>query len=241
MQPASVGFQCPKCVSGGRTTARAPRTMFGAALKPGGGMATKVLMGVVGGVFVLNLISRGLLDGLLLMSNEAVEAGQFWRLVTASLTGVGILGMLLNLLVLWLVGRAIETEMGGWRFVALYLAAGLGGATLCFVLGPPGLVGAGSSWAIIGLLAANAIGKLKNHEDIRGDISLLVLLILYSVLVGFAYFGWLGMIGGAAVGALVGVILAYAPRRNRTAIQVFGLLGVVLLCLVAVVAKIAIG
>jgi len=215
--------------------------MFGAALIPGGGTATKLLMGLLAVIYVLDLITGGLVGSLLLMSNRAVAFGQFWRLLTASLTAVGLLGVLLNLLVLWLVGRAIESETGGWRFVALYLAAGLGGATLCFLAGPPGLVAAGSSWAIIGLLAANAIGKLKNREDIRGDIGLLVLLILYSVLVGFSSFGWLGMIGGAAVGALSGAILAYAPRQNRTAIQVFGLLAVALVCLAAVVGRLALG
>jgi membrane associated rhomboid family serine protease len=241
MRPASVGFQCPQCVSAGRSSARPTKTLFGAALKPGGGTATKVLMGVLGAVYVLDLISRGLLSLLLVMSNQAVAAGQFWRLVTASLTGGTLLGVLLNLLVLWLVGRAIESEAGGWRFVCLYLTAGLGGATLCFVLGPPGLVAVGSAWGIIGLLAANAIGKLKTHEDIRGDISLLVLIILYSLLIGFNSFGWLGMIGGALVGGLSGAILAYAPRQSRTAFQVFGLLAVVLVCLVAVVSKIALG
>ncbi len=239
MHPASVGFQCPQCVSAGRSSVRAPRTLFGAALKPGGGTATKILMGVLVGTWVLNIVSRGLLAGLLVMSNQAVAAGEFWRLITASIASVNLFGTLLNLLVLWLVGRAIESELGGWRFVALYLTAGLGGATLCFLLGPAGLVATGSSWAIIGLLAANAIGKLKTREDIRGDISLLVLLILYSVLIGFRYFGWLGMIGGALVGALSGAILAYAPRQSRTAIQAVGLLSVVLLCLIAVVAKIA--
>jgi membrane associated rhomboid family serine protease len=215
--------------------------MFGAALRPGGGTATKVLMGVLAGVWILDLVSRGLLGGLLVMSNQAVELGQFWRLVTASLASVGLFGTLLNLLVLWLVGRAIESELGAWRFIALYLAAGLGGATLCFLFGPPGLVAAGSAWGIIGLLAANAIGKLRAHEDIRGDISLLVLLILYSILVGFNTFSWLGMIGGAVVGAISGAIMAYAPRQSRTAIQVVGLLVVVLACLVAVVLKIALG
>ena len=216
--------------------------MFGAALKPGGGSATKVLMGVLAATYVLNLITRGLVAGLLVMSNEAVAAGQFWRLITSSLASVGLFATLLNLLILWLVGRAIESELGSWRFVALYLTAGLGGTTLCFLLGPPGLVTAsGAAFSIIGLLAANAIGKLKSHEDIRGDISLLVLLILYNILIGFASFGWLGMIGGALVGALSGAIFAYAPRQSRTAIQVFGLLGVVLLCLIAVVAKIALG
>lgn len=241
MQPASVGFQCPECVARGRASVRTPRTLFGAALKPGDGTTTKVMMGVLAGVYVLNLVTLGWLDSLLLMSNQAVGAGQIWRLLTAALVGPGLFGVLLNLLVLWLVGRAIESELGGWRFVALYLVAGLGGSTVAFVLGPPGLIGAGASWAIIGLLAANAIGKLKGHEDVRGDLSLLLLLILYSILVGFRFFGWLGMIGGAVTGALAGVILAYAPRQNRAAVQLFGLLGVALVCLLAVVARIALG
>ena len=45
------------------------------------------------------------------------------------------------------------------------------------------------------------------------------------------------LIGGIVVGALVGLVLAYAPRQNRTTVQVVGLLGVVLLCLGAVVAR----
>lgn len=242
MRPASVGFQCPQCASPGRSGVRIPRTLFGAALKPGGGSATKVVMGILIATYVLDLVTRGLVAGLLVMSNEAVAAGQFWRLVTSSFAGVGLFATLLNLLVLWLVGRALESELGSWRFLALYAVAGLGGTTLCFVLGPATLVTAsGPAFSIIGLLAANAIGKLKSHEDIRGDIGLLVLLILYNILIGFATFGWLGMIGGALVGALSGAVLAYAPRQSRTAIQVFGLLGVVLLCLIAVVASIAVG
>jgi membrane associated rhomboid family serine protease len=241
MRPASVGFQCPQCVSSGRANVRAPRTLFGATLRPGGSTGTMVLMGVLAVTYVLNLLTRGLVAGLLVMSNEAVAAGQFWRLVTSSFASVGLFATLLNLLVLWLVGRPIESELGTWRFGALYVVAGLGGTTLCFVLGPPGLVSAsGAAFSIIGLLAANAIGKLKTHEDIRGDISLLVLLILYNILIGFQSFGWLGMIGGALVGALSGAILAFAPRQSRTAIQAVGLLAVVLLCLIAVVAKIAI-
>jgi hypothetical protein len=69
---------------------------------------------------------------------------------------------------------------------------------------------------------------------------LLILLVLYSVLVGFSSMGWVSLLGGVAVGALVGYILAYAPRQNRNVIQIVGLLGVMLVCLLAVVAKIVI-
>jgi membrane associated rhomboid family serine protease len=240
MNPASVGFQCPSCVTSGRASVRAPRTAFGAVLKPGGGTATKVLMGALAAEWALNLLSGGLLNRLLVMSNEAIYAGQFWRLLTASLTSGSILGVLMNVLVLWIAGRAIESELGAWRFVALYLAAGLGGATFLFVLGPYGSAGFGAAAAVIGLLAANAIFKQKMREDVRADIGLFILLILYSVLVGFRSFGWLMLIGGIIVGALVGLVLAYAPRRNRSTVQVVGLLGVITICLVAVVVKLMI-
>jgi membrane associated rhomboid family serine protease len=240
MNPASVGFQCPSCVASGRGGARAPRTAFGAILKPGGGTATKVMMGVLAVEWLLSLLSGRLLDQLLVMSNEAVYLGQFWRLFTASLTSGTILGLLMNLLVLWIAGRAIEAELGAWRFVALYLAAGLGGATMLFVFGPAGAGGYGAAAAVIGLLAANAIFKYKMREDVRADIGLFVLLILYSILIGFRSFGWLMLIGGIVVGALVGLVLAYAPRRNRNTVQVVGLLGVITLCLVGVFAKLMI-
>jgi membrane associated rhomboid family serine protease len=240
MNTASVGFHCPRCVASGRTTQRAPRTAFGAILKPGGGNATKVVMALLAAEWLLNLVSGGLLDRLLVMSNEAIYLGQFWRLITASLTSGPILGVLLNLLVLWIAGRAIESQVGSGRFIALYGAAGLGGTTMLFVFGPYESAGYGAASAVIGLLAANAIFKQKMRDDVRADIGLFVVLILYSILIAFRSFGWLMLIGGIIVGALVGVVLAYAPRRNRGMIQLIGLLGVITLCLFAVTAKLVI-
>ena len=237
MNPASVGFQCPKCVSSGRASVRAPRSAFGAVLRPGGGNVTKVLMVVLAAVWLLDLITRGLVSGLLLMSNEAVFAGQLWRLFTAALTSGGLLGTLMNLLVLWIAGRAMESELGSWRLVALYVAGGLGGTTLLFVLGPVYGGGFAASAAAIGLLAANSIFKYRQREDVRADVGLFVLLVMYSVLVGFRSFGWLMLIGGIIAGGLAGAVLAYAPRQNRSTIQLVGLLAVELLCLAAVTAR----
>ena len=121
----------------------------------------------------------------------------------------------MNLLVLWIAGRTMESELGRWRMLALFFAAGLGGTTLLFVFGPVSGLGYAASAAVIGLLAANSIFKYKQREDVRADIGLFVLLVLYSVLVGFSSFGWLILIGGMLIGALVGAVLAYAPRENR--------------------------
>ncbi len=242
MNPAAVGFQCPSCVASGRASVRAPRTRFGAVLTPGGGNATKVLMGVLVAVFVLNFASRGILGSQLVLSNYSVAGGQFWRLLTYGFVSIGLLGLAMNLLVLWMAGRAMEDLLGTWRFLALYVLTGLGGATLLFVLGPFGMrPAAGASSAVLGLLAANAVVKLRSREDIRPDVGLLALLVLYSLVVGFGSFGWLGTVGGIIVGALVGYVLAYAPRANRGAYQLAGLVGVTVLCAAGVVAKLLLG
>ena len=197
-------------------------------------------MGTLAAVWVLDLVTRGLVTGLLAMSNGYVQTGQLWRLVTSSLTSGQLFGVLMNLLVLWLAGRALEAELGSWRFAVLYLASGFGGATLFFLVAPLTAWSIGATSAIIGLLAANMIGKAKSGEDIRPDIGLLVLLVLYSVLVGFASFGWVTMIGGIIVGGLSGAILAYAPRQNRRTIQLVGMLAVIGICLCLVLVKLAI-
>ncbi len=239
MNTASVGFQCPKCAGVGRSQTRQPRTLFGMSLSGRDGRATYVLMGILAGVWVLDLITRGLLTQLLATINFAVLQGEFWRLLTGAFVSGGLFGTLMNLLVLWIAGRAMENALGGWRLILLYLCAGLGGMTLFFVIAPLDSGTIGASAAVVGLLAANAVGKLKSGEDIRGDIGLLLLLVGFAVLAGFATFGWVSMIGGIAVGGLSGAILAYAPRDNRFVIQLVGLLGVALLCFGAVVAKIA--
>ena len=237
MNPASVGFQCPKCVTSGRAGVRQPRSAFGAVLRPGSGNTTYLLMGALGAVWLLGLVSRGIVTRMLIMSSELVALGEFWRLFTAALTSSGLFATLMNLLVLWIAGRTIESELGRWRMLALFFASGLGGTTLLFLLAPSAAFGFGGSAAVIGLLAANSIFKYKAREDVRADIGLFLLLIGFSVLVGFYSFGWLILVGGLLVGALVGAVLAYAPRENRSTVQVVGLLGVMLLCLAAVTAK----
>ena len=237
MNPASVGFQCPRCVGAGRAGVREPRTRFGARMTPGGGVATKGLMVALAVVYVTNLVLRGGVLSWLVMWNPPVAAGELWRLLTSGLVSGGLFGLAMNLLVLWLAGRAIESEVGPARFLGIYAAATLGGSTLFYLLGPANGATLGAASAVVGLLAANAIGKRKSGEDVRGDVGLFVILVLYSLVVGFASFGWLTMIGGILVGALAGAVLAYAPRANRTAAQVVGLLAVVLLCLLAVVLK----
>lgn len=243
MNPASVGFQCPRCVTAGQQTSRAPRTLFGAGLRTGGGIVTKVLMGILVATFVLDMPTGGLISEFFAMAGFYIERGEVWRLLTYGLitTGSGsffsILGLLMNLLVLWMAGRSLESELGPVRFAALYLIAGLGGATVLFLLAPANYGFAGSTTALVGLLGANAIFKRRTGEDIRPDITLLVLLVLLNILVAFESLGWIGLIGGIVVGGIAGATIAYAPRDRRGTWQAIGLGSIAAACLVAIAAK----
>lgn len=241
MNPASVGFQCPDCSRLGTTTTTRRRP-FAAALSARGGLATKIVLGTVIGLYVLDLISLGRIDRWLAMSNLLVLDGQYWRLITYGFTSQGLLNTAMIALILWLVGRPLEELLGGPRLALLYAMAGFGGAVLLYVVGPVGLAGiGGASAAVIGLLAVNGVLKYRRHEDFRPDIGLLAILVLLNLVVGFGGLGWVAQIGGIVVGAASGIAVTYPGRARRRVVPLLGLLAVVAVCVAAVVIKSLLG
>lgn len=238
MEPASVGFHCPECLARGRASVRQPRTAFGGRITSSKVPVTYVLIGILVGVYLLNLISRDRVLSLMVMSNGHVLVGEVWRLLTFGFTTGGLFHTIMVGFVLFITGRSLEGLLGGWRLAVLYVLAGLGGSTLLLLIAPPTLVSVGASASVIGLLAANAVTKLKRREDIRPDVTLLVLLLGYSFLMGSLAYNWLGQLGGILVGAAVAAVLVFAPRQRRTAVQVAGLAGITALLLLAGAARI---
>lgn len=238
MRPASVGFQCPSCAGHGRATTRSPRTAMGAPLTASSGPMTKIILGVLVGLFVINLIGRGLVTQQMALSNLLVADGQYWRLVTYGFTVSGFLNMLLIGLVIWVAGRPLEDQLGGWRFLLLYVLSGLGGATLLYAVGSTSTASVGGAIsAVLGLLAANGVVKHRRGEDIRPDVGLLALLVILNLVLGWGGFTWVSLVGGAVAGALTGIALVYAPRQRRTTVQILGMAGTALLCVIVVIAK----
>ena len=75
MQPASVGFQCPRCGSEARASVRAPRTRYGARLGDGGSTGTTVVRASLALVAVLDLATARLATSLLARVNPAGAGG----------------------------------------------------------------------------------------------------------------------------------------------------------------------
>lgn len=248
MVPASVGFQCPVCVAEQQMTARpvtnrvgkrigggsrGGRTLAGIRLSGGPASTTVVLMILVGAVGLINLVTGGLAVAVLGFSGPAVLAGQIWRLVTAVVVAGPLLNVAISLLFLWLVGRSVEAEIGRGRMLAVLLLAGLGGSTALMLFLPRAGIIPLTYAAILGMLAAVAAMKFRSGEDVKGDLILLGLMVAFSVVVGYIP-GFVSQVGAIATGAGAGLVIASAPRGNRTRWQAVGLIGIAAVCLLLI-------
>jgi membrane associated rhomboid family serine protease len=248
MREASVGHQCPECVAEGRRTVRPARTAFGGSAVGRQGYVTKTLVGLNVLVAVIGLALYGL-DTLIprgglftgttqlqafggvigpnflwqtdhgVVAYTGVYDGGWYRLLTAIFIHYGLVHLLFNMWALWQVGRALEAALGPIRYVALYLLAGVGGSVAALWADPNSLT-AGASGALWGLFVAFFVILRRLKQNTSSIITLLVInLVITFTLPGIS---WAGHLGGGVAGAVVALILAYAPRANRNLVQIAG-------------------
>jgi len=139
-------------------------------------------------------------------SNELIIAGEYWRLVTAMFLHGSIIHLGFNLYALYILGRRVERFFGSFRFLGLFLIAGIAGNLFSFVFTEaPSL---GSSTAIFGLLGAEGI-FIYQHRKLIGEqfkvaLRQIIQVALGNLVIGFMIPGidnW-GHIGGLIGGAL---------------------------------------
>ncbi|TNH21862.1 rhomboid family intramembrane serine protease [Micromonospora orduensis] len=253
MRDASVGHQCPECVNEGRRSVRPARTAFGGGTAGRHGYVTKGLIALNVLLMLLSIASDrggdaavggsgfgGLMGGSTPLTNwgsvlglavfpdgtlGGIADGEWYRLVTAMFLHYGVIHLLLNMWALWVLGRSLEANLGPLRFGALYLIAGLGGNVAAYLFSAQNSATAGASTAVFGLFAALIIIERKLGRDVSQVIPILVINLVFTLTVpGISIPGHLG---GLTVGALMALVLAYAPRGRRTLVQVAG--GVIIL------------
>src|SRR5439155_1871894 len=69
----------------------------------------------------------------------------WWRLLTCCFVHIGLLHLLVNMYSLYVVGPLLERMWGRWRFLVLYLSAGLVGSCAMVLFTTPPFLGAGAS------------------------------------------------------------------------------------------------
>lgn len=157
-----------------------------------------------------------------LVPDLVVVHGQWWRLPAAMFLHFGWLHLSLNMLALAVLGRAVEREMGWWRFLATYLAAGLGSMAGIVLLVRSGWMPdetvLGASGAIMGLFGALIIGAAQAWRRSRSRAARLRLVWMAGLVgvqsaldvatpqVSFA---------GHALGVMLGMLAGFVLRLGQ--------------------------
>jgi membrane associated rhomboid family serine protease len=238
-----------ECVRGAGQGARQPRTAFGG--RPVANAAvTWTLVGINVALFLVELAKPSLAYdwGLLGYAPintggqvQGIAAGQWYRLITSAflppatgLGGLGFLDILFNMWALVVVGPSLEQLLGRVRFLTVYLLSALAGGVAFFLLGQYYVLALGASGAVFGLFGAWFVVARKLRLDVRGIVMIIGINLAFSLLYR-STIAWQDHVGGLIVGALTTAAFVYAPRKNRTVVQVGAVVAVLAVMVVLLI------
>src|SRR6266496_3248701 len=163
-----VGIRCPDHAKGAAAAPKQRAKVTARRLSAPVGLVTRILIGINVGVYLLELATGAGINansgwiyehGTLVSQYPfsygigGVAEGDWWRLITAPFLHYGPVHLGLNMLVLWFIGPALEEYFGRWRYLLLYLVAGLAGSAGALIATSHSPT-VGASGAIWGLMAA---------------------------------------------------------------------------------------
>jgi rhomboid protease GluP len=206
------------------------------------------IIGVLVAIFVVEvavgaLQSRGAIVAMGALVREGVAAGQYWRVLSATLLHGGPDHLLGNAIALFILGMLCEHAFGRGQFVVLYVLSGVAGSVVSLVTSAGPSVGA--SGAIFGLQGASIV-LFRQHRDrllMRDRRIGFVLLIwaIYTIGTGLMdpFIDNGAHVGGALGGALIArrlhpvVLSPLTPERAAAVRRGLWLVGALLAYTVA--------
>ena len=217
---AVVGQKCPECTSPEHRTRVIPaRTITHADRR-----VTPVTWGLIAinvAVFALQELFPGLhIVARFSQYPPLVDAGEWWRLLTAMFLHGGVLHLLFNMYALWLFGPVLERRFGSVSYASLYVAGGLTGGMLYQLLGS-NAAAVGASGAIFGLLGALLAASYRQRHTRAGAAVFGQLGVLLAINLALPLFmpdiAWQAHVGGLVAGILIAAVWDRMPLAGRTA------------------------
>jgi len=143
---------------------------------------------------------------------SAVQAGEWWRLLSATFLHSGLMHVAMNMIGLAAAGITVERIYGQRLYAIIYLGAGLLGSAFSLHFAAQKAVSVGASGAVFGVIGALLVAVLQHRDKLpkafsKQTTSSLGLFIVYALLQGFSK---PGIDNAAHIGGLLGgCLLAY--------------------------------
>lgn len=129
-----------------------------------------------------------------------VKVGEYYRLITSAFLHIGILHLIMNNYALYVIGTQLESFLGRWKYLSIYLISAILGNLLSIVFS--NYISAGASGAIFGLFGS-LLYFGYHYRIYLGSVlkSQVIPLIALNLLIGFTLSG---IDNAAHIGGLIG-------------------------------------
>lgn len=133
-----------------------------------------------------------------------VLGGDYYRLITTAFLHIGVIHLLVNCYSLYVIGSQLESFLGKFKFLFVYLVSALSGSLMSIIFNTH--VSAGASGAIFGLLGSMLYFGY-NYRVFLGNVmkSQIIPLIILNLGLGFMMSG---IDNAAHIGGLVGGLIS---------------------------------
>ncbi len=211
---APVGIKCAEHAGRPVGVQKVTHTVKRATYEGVGSLATKTIIGIVIGAFLLQLATGGTIGNAVATSSFAhdfalygplIADGEWWRLLTGGVLHGFLIHLVFNVAALWWIAAPVEEQIGRGRFILVYIVSELCGSAGALLLDPREVT-VGASGAIFGILgAALILERQRNYVLAGGAMTLLGINLVFTFAIpGISIGGHLGgLIGGAVAAGLM--------------------------------------
>lgn len=149
--------------------------------------------------------------------NILIANGEWWRLVTSMFLHGSFTHILFNAFSLFVFAPDLERLMGKGRFIIIYLASGLAGNILTYIIEGPYYASVGASGAIFGVFGAFAALVYYTRNNFPQLKQVILPLLIVSVIMTFLSPGIneIAHLGGLATGLVIGLYFFNPKNRRR--------------------------
>ena len=163
---------------------------------------------LIGLCIIMYLVSLLLTDNfnlalLILGANnrELVLSGEVWRLITCAFLHGSLIHLIVNMYSLYIIGSQVETYIGKWRYIFIYLLSALMGSLLSITV-TGNTISIGASGAIFGLMGSLLYFGYHYRLYLANTLTReLIPVILINLFLGFSM---PGIDNAAQIGGLIG-------------------------------------